>query len=519
MMRWFSAEEIGGKIEAIADQDALFRTYALSLFTLHAVYSADFSPSEEWAKAVVPTDSGRRMLRSLSDVGHQFPQHVELFTLFRTFYHRDLLIDHQSTDTEAVLALLRSIHTARSARWPYVFGNCLYHKFNDTYAGNRTDSLEAADVHALLEGTAQGVFQLGHVVSGPLGFLHSEEERVLPPTLRLPLWHCSDPGCRERHFVRLKQYQNDCTRALTAYYRHMADNWGEPSEWKMSLLLIPGRNRRPDGRRYVDLPAVLGDCLIGSELATLCRRALRSTHNSQLIRSLQEANCVIGNPDALAEALEPEEQHQLLLLLPDKDLVHMIDELVWRGAIAIPASEVRKPKTYVRKLSRDSCSQLSSLGIRSTGHPPVVGLSALVWSTYASLDLIDDLVWRVRGHAGTTLRHSVMEFIRAHGPETAITELILSSRDVTTAIAEALMLAVCPEEPREVTYRRFLWKFGFNPPRYEDDIEVLRKRISHFIGQVLAMSPSPSEDERASVRASGVNLFVSVELLLEDIWS
>lgn len=517
-MKWLSAEETGARIAALTDGERLFSAYALSLFTDRALYCADFVPDEAWADAVVPSSSGRAFLKGVSDAGLQFSRHVELFALFRLFYHRELLIDHGATDTDRIRALLQQAHDAAQARWPYVFGNRLYHKFNDGYDGNRTDSLDATDADQLLENTPQGVFQLGRLLSGPLGFLESSEQRTTPPTLEIPLWHCSDPGCQAPHFVRLEQHKNECTRVKNAFRRHVLDNLGPPSEWHRPILRSYRRDRWPNGRPYSDLPAMLADCLIGSERTALCLRALRSPHNGQLIAALKRADRDTGTPEAVTRALTAEEQHQLLLLLPDRDLVGMIDELVCRKEIRIPPSELRRAKTYAYASSGDGASQLSSLGIRSTGHhPPLIELSASIWNTYESLGLADDLAWRVRGHAGATLRHSVMDLIRAKRPEAAVRELILPSRDVTARIADALTFSVRQEESEERTCNRILWKFGFNSARYEDEYVLLRSRIAQFREQVLQVSSRPSEEERAAVRASGVNLFVSVEEFLDDM--
>ena len=518
IVKWLSAVDVDTKIiNKTTDQEVLFEAYALSLFTDHALYCAEFTPSEAWAEMVVPTDSGREILQALDNAGHRFSRHVQLFTLFRLFYHRDLLIDHHTTDIEGILGLLRSIHAKAQAQWPYVFGNRLYNKFNDTYNKNQTDSLEAKDSHVLLSGTSQGVFQVGNIVSGPLGFLHSEEKRTLPPTLRLPLWHCSDPGCQARHSVRLEQHKNECWQALTTYIRYIVDTWGPPSEWHKPIFFIYRRDRWTNGRPYNDLPAVIGDCLIGPERTTLCLHALRSPHNRQLITALREANRSTGKPEEVASDLTPEEQHQLLLLLPDKDIIHMIDEIVCQREIRIPPSELRLSKTYAYGQSSDFESQFSSLGIRSTKHSALIELSALIWNTYEALRISDELLWRVRGHAGTTLRHSVVDFVRLHGPEAAVRELILPSRDVTKSIAESLTFSVRTNESEDLTCSRLLWKLGFNTARYEDEYVLLRDRIAKFRKQVLQMSPDPSEDERASVRSCGVNLFVSVEQFLENM--
>ena len=360
-------------------------------------------------------------------LGSRFLRPSSALHFFRIFYHRDLLIDYEKIDQCRVKHLLQQIHQSGKGRWLYVFGNSLYHKFNDTYDGNRTDSLDAELSESIVTGTSQGVFQVGNILSGPLGLIQSLEDRTIPPTLRLPLWHCSDTGCQARHFVRIQQHKNHCTACFKAYTRFFLDRFGSPGEWHGPLVWNNRAGKWPNGRPYYDLPAVIGDCILGTERQTLCTRALRSPHNTRLAAIVNETKSFRDRPEKVASYLSPEEQHQLLLVVPDRDLINLIDELVYCREIKIPPSELRRPKTYAYGRSRDTKSELSSLGLRSTGHPPVIELAASIWNTYKRLGAADDLSWRVRGHGGTSIRHSVMDFIRVHGLEATVRELILPS--------------------------------------------------------------------------------------------
>ena len=443
--------------------------------------------------------------------------HLEMFTLFRLFYHTDLLIDYEKIDENSILSLLTEMHTSGQAHWPYVFGNLLYHKFNDRYDGNRTDSLDAESAESLLSGTPQGVFQVGTILSGPLGFISSAEERTISPILRLPLWHCSDTGCKAPHFVKLEVHKSSILHIKTTVVRHILDCFGPPSEWHRSLLRIYRKNKWTNGRPYYDLPAVISDCIIGKEREALFLRVFRSSHNKQISSILKKTKSLIGPPEDIVTKLTQEELHQLLLILPDKDLVNFIDELICNKDIKILPTELRTSVTYSHGLSRDTKSQLSSFGIRSAGHPPIIELAALIWTTYESLGLSEELKWRVRGHTGSTLRHSVIDFIRSHGPQAAVRELILPSRNVTTEIGEYSTFQVWPEEDEINTCNRVLWKLGFNLARYEDEYTILRNRISEFRESVLQLPLTPNEDEKAKIRSVGVNLFVSVEHFLENL--
>lgn len=299
--------------------------------------------------------------------------------------------------------------------------------------------------------------------------------------------------------------------------RSILDSFGRQSEWDYAIEHIYRRDKWPNGRPFVDLPAIIGDCILGKERSSLLLSFFRSSHTSVLSKCLGATGRRIGEPVSMTAALAPEEQHQLLLVLPDRDIVRHIDLMVASKDIKIPPPEVRKTKMYVYRLSRDTGSCLSSLGIRSTSHAPVIELAAAIWSTYESMGLADDLGWRLRSHKGTTPHHSVVDFIRVHGPEQAVKDLVLPSKAVATAVAERLLLQILPGEEDGETARRVLWKFGFAVPRYEESYQLLRNRLQEFHTFVLQLGPDLNETDRARVRSVGVNLFVSIESFLEDL--
>ena len=395
-MTWLSAQELHDSITKLpnTESDQLFRAFALSQFVRNAFYSPDFEPAEDWAEAITLTPSGTELLAELHETGIRYSESVEHFTLLRIFYHHDLFIDHTKLDEQRLRELLRSVHDAGSGRWPYVFGNHLYHKFNDRYAGNRTASLDPAASNLLLAGSSEGVFQIGTLLCGPLGCLESLERRTFGPTLNLLLWHCSDPGCQARHMVTLEPNHNTCTQAVNSFRRHLSDHFGPASEWQKAILTSEVHGRWPNGRPYFDLPAVIGDCIVGAERSAACQIALRSPRFSLLSVVVERAKGIKGGPDQLVAKLSPEEQHQLLLMLPDKELIEIVDALVFQKTIKIPPSELRHPKTYSPGWPKDTKTQLSSLGLRSNGHPPIIELAALIWTAYERLGQTDDLAWR-----------------------------------------------------------------------------------------------------------------------------
>jgi hypothetical protein len=412
------------------------------------------------------------------------------------------------------------MHASNQVQWPYVFGNGLYHKFNDSTHATRTDHLEPEQAAALLDGTPQGVFQIGNLVSGPLGFVRGREERILPPTLNVLLWHCSDPGCRARHLVELRQFNSPFQAGLNAAMRHIVDNFGPPSEWHKPLLYINRIDKWPNGRPFADIPAIIGDCIVGAERTALISRSLRSEHNALLTSVARNAGRDAGRPDELANSFSPEEQHQFLLLLPDETIVRFLDELIACGDISIPPSESRIAKTYKYGVKpRDETSWLSNLGIRSVLHSPVIELADSIWSSYEALKQTDDLRWRLRELEAPTPQHSVMEYIRSQGPQLAVRDLILPSHAVANAVFERTRFSMIEGENEVRMVDRLLWKLGFNLARYEDMYQILRDRIEEFESCVLKLRGELSENDKAAVRSVGVNLFVSVESFLQELVS
>lgn len=513
------AGELSDLTEHMDGKERLFDLYGLSLFCAKAFLANDFQPAPEWCEHIKLTEHGEEYLERFHRSGQTSEPVHEVFVLFQLFFHHNIFIDYSNTDAETVFRLLNEMHRGGQARWPYVFGNKLYHKFNDWETATETEHLDAPEAENLLRNTPQGVFQTGNVVSGPLGFLRGLEQRLLPPTLKVPLWHCSDPGCQARHFARLQAHKSPFQRSKDALTRFILDSFGSPSEWHKPLLSIHRVGRWPNGRPYYDLPALIGDCLVGEDRRQLVLRCILSRHNTFITQSLRQAGKGQSSPVEVTNTLTPEEQHQLLLLLPDHDLVLHIDELVAKRNIRVPPAELRKSKTYAYGPPRDTGSHLSSLGIRSTGHPPVIELAATIWSTYESLGMTDDLSWRLRGHEGTTVHHSVIDFIRVHGPQQAVKELILTSRSGVSAVEKKYNFTIVAGEDESTTVDRLLWKLGFNLARYEDDYRILRNRIQEFQTCLLHLGTELREEDKARVRGIGVNLFVSVESFLEDVVS
>jgi hypothetical protein len=66
---------------------------------------------------------------------------------------------------------------------------------------------------------------------------------------------------------------------------------------------------------------------------------------------------------------------------------------------------------------------------------------------------------------------------------------------------------------------QMLWKLGFNPPQYDDFSQRFTAHLQRFEEAVLSLPDKPTENDRERIRASGVNLFVYVEQMLDMLVS
>ena len=227
--------------------------------------------------------------------------------------------------------------------------------------------MTAEEVAELLTDTPQGVYQVGALLSGPLGLLTSNERRYIPPTARsLPLWHCSDTGCASIHHVNLQKPQIPVEEAFTRLDTTATRHLGPASEWGIVLRSLIPKNDGLREHEYFDMPALIGDAVVGNDRVALLEAALNSS-DSAFLRSVigaspRSKNLASGSAAQVASRLSEATQLQLLLLLSDRTLVSLIDECVRCETIKVPPNELRKANFSPPTLSAfDSPSQLSFL--------------------------------------------------------------------------------------------------------------------------------------------------------------
>ena len=516
---WRSASEIKNKIETDGNGEKLALAYALSRFAESARLPEGYTAAPDWDRLVMLSDAGAEYIKLVPEITESYAIEEIKMAAFCSFYHHDLLIDLKKTDTEGILKMLNSELSTHRVRWPLIQGRLLYDKFNDTVSNDRIDYLAPNEVFPFLHGTPQGIFHMAQIVSGPLGFLPARQKRFHFPRHGAELWHCSDAGCRSVHFVRFLQPDV----ALIQIRRRLKERaefvLGPPSEWTKVLGDIAAG---PPGfllRLYYDVVSIAAECIFDEDRTSLVERSLRgdaAPAMRQVMSNVRGAEAVAGSPRMIAERFSPYEQLQLLFTLTDEELVKLIDQAVFQQAIVIPANEERTPNLRPpRRYFTEIPSLLSSLGLRELVDEPIASLCAMLYTAYTKTANVAELDWRIRNMGGAPTEEALLRYLRDASPATAITELVLSSEPITTFIIEQLQYTGSLQSNDLVSH--ILWKVGFEVPRYGETYRRVRNRLRTFKDTILQIGTIRSEDDREKIRSAGVNLFVSIEQVLEEL--
>ncbi len=505
---------------ASLDTARIKTAYALSNFVSAARLPPDYIVAPIWEQLVRPSTAGKRQVTLLDDSSTYVvaEQHLALLC---TFYHHELLIDLDAFDIEGVSSVISEEASRLRIRWPYIWGRQLYDKFNLVASPQHIDHLPSDGVFPLLDETPQGVFQIGEYVSGPLGLLKARQLRRFPPRRRAGLWHCSDPGCRALHNVDLLQPEIGLIQLRRKLAQAARETLGLPSGWARLLGHLVEGPVGPKMRSYYDVPVLVAECILSEDRSTLVERALRGSYAGyfrDLIRVARGSDALAGAPRSIAERLNPEEQLQLLFCLQDDELVKLIDQCVFDRNIVIPANEERRPKLNPpKRYFIEAPSSLSSLGLREVISGQLASLCRLIWEAYNRSSTVSELDWRVKNIEGVPTQQALLRYLHVTSPGDAIKELILSSGPITSYAVNELQYS--GDLHSADTISRILWKLGFEVARFSETYKRVRARLQSFTEVVLQVEKIRTEDDREKIRSAGVNLFVSIEQILEELVS
>lgn len=496
--------------------------FAFHSFLLGMSLSKGAQLNPDFTKVVCISDYGKRLLSSFNTSLYSDVDIAIACAL--VFYHHDFLIDVGKSNATEAMSMFGNAMSGGSIRLADRFGRMLYDKFNALPKKGRAEYLDAAEVDHLLEGTEQGNYQVEVWASGPFGILRSSESRYLPPVPDVPLWHCSDPGCQSLHDVTLLNHAHPIYAIVQKISNAATAQQGPKSDWESALKGLLRKEAPLQGKPYHDLAALIADALSPNELSALFTDALKGKAGDLIRGRLKQlsigADLARGSPDAIAASLSSNQKKQLLMVCNDAELVQLLDRAVLQRRIKVPATETRTSNIRPPRLSRhDLRSRLSSLGVRSDRSNPSLFLSASIWTEYQRADQLAELVWRCQMGSATPMPGLPLEYIKVHGPRQAVRNLVLSSRPIALALADKLKLELFENEQEESVVDRFLWKLGFNFARYDQKYNRIRSQLQQLREEAIRAPARLGADDRDAIRSKGVNLFVSMENLVEELVS
>ncbi|MGE5109677.1 MAG: hypothetical protein ACM3JB_02385 [Acidobacteriaceae bacterium] len=506
-------EELRGEYSDPNLRQAIGDLYALSCLYRRAVRTEGFQPSEKLCEAISLTEAGQRLYDHLpQSLG---PERLK-FAVFLIFAHDHLYLDLNKSDVPTIHSCLDEDIKAKTLKFPWIFDHLLYDHAAE-WGDQRPDTLTTEQTKKLLSLSPPGVFQLSKVVVGPYGALASTESRSLAPTRELLLWHCADSMCGAVHTGTLQQFDKDVYDACSTAEKQL-ENKIPPSSWGQFASRIITRDHYYTDYSLVNLPGLLGNAFSESELQEIVRATIDA--EPALMRPRIESLGLRGTSRNIVERLSKPELLQILLLAPDRTIVAVLDDLIASQTIVIPAMEVRIAKAVPTVGSFTECScQCSDMGIRVAGRSNTASPSArlkhllmLIFSSNQEL-----LAFRLRKVNGATLGQKLEQYIADHGPREIIKELILLTPEIVRAACDHIgaphLKKFVLEDDEQLT-DQLMWKIGFSRRRYSSPIESFYKRLRVFRKTAMENECS-TEDARGVIRSAGVNLFVSLEEILD----
>jgi len=506
---------ITGEDLAAQHTDPEWRNQFLTLVNVvtllrNSVIPANYKIPDILNKAFALTEAGTR-LQSVLTTKHDVPPKEARLMCLLEIAADDLLVSLEKTDFESLIHEISTQVRDGVLRYPNIFGGDLYRRAAELFP-DRRERLSSDETRELLDGTPQGVFQVGPIVVGPLGAMISEQRRWLPPDLRVPLQHCADLTCRRVHATHLS---TDYDAPINQHFPKMTKVIERRDVVRGAWTEFTGILSEAEDLPYDDLNMTgfcfaLGDCFTEGELAQIADR-LDVTHDAPLA-GLDRATLM-----------------QLLWLRSDVELAQAVDALVHTGDVRIPKSEVRRPRLAAIQVgSYGLRTEIGHRGVRQKPESPGIPhlrLSRLIAHLYdrSEPEGLADLSWHMRSVDGATLDDRLEEYLRLTSPAQVVSELVLSRRGhVERALAEmridkseVRLGDLGPADSDEDIVQTLLWKLGFEPEisgSVSADFTENGARMSRAIREAQASAIVDVE----SIREAGRRLFISLEGVLED---
>lgn len=496
--------------------------FSLRMFFIGGLHFERLNYPDDLEEALPLTPRGQEafdiLSQFLSDVA---PEELRFIT-FLLFSHGEPLIDFTRAQIGQIESFLDESVRNMTIRFPYLYGKLLYDRaFDLFYHPHKLDGVATAK---LLDSTPQGVCQYGLYIAGDAGLLMSSEPRYIAPQTEIPLWHCKNLMCGYFHSTTLtepyKTLRGSLNLARTILNKKL-ESVNVPLADYMDALR--GYRRYYDDFWPADLCAFLGNAFSNHERASIAsgvldkhRKTIRNkeiNRNAILPKTVLASNGKVNHLGSTAL--------QLALLATDDNVIACVDELVLGKVIQIPETEIRTSKATPPKTWQSVRCECSDLGFRLHGaHSqliPLARLKRLVLALKSGKDS-GTLLWILRKVPGKSVGEKLENFIISHDPIKVIETFVLENPESVTTTLHHLHAnhIILPEgDAQEKKFLEIiLWKLGFPKTTFRSPVESFRNRLSLF-RESAAATFGNEEQWKAQVRSVGVNLFVSLEEVLD----
>ncbi|GAB3068478.1 hypothetical protein [Micromonospora schwarzwaldensis] len=477
--------------------------------------------SREMYETVKLSALGERVTDNFVKKNIKYPE--ARFICYLHMFHSDLLIDAIGSDVPALVEIVSRQIRERELLFPYVYGRTLYDKINSMPFGANRTVLTAEESLEVLEGTPQGVFQMGRFITGPFGLIETSHRRVLPPDRSIP-FHCSDARCTSTHYRSLVSDQaaqiNESRSIAEKIFDKETKNRCDWKEFFNRIDLTPQNV-------YDDLSGdcvayLIGDSLTIEEMRRLLEWLLDNTKNS--VRQAASAVGIKGGPAARMVAdLNVAELLQLTLTASNQAIFAALDSLVMDGTIPVPLGEVRRPVVNEDEEmgAYDLQPELGRFGvrIRSSSLPlALMRLRRLVGQMYRMDDEGDrtDLEWQLRSEEGPSLEAKIEHYLQRGEPREVVSSLLLARRSNFIVAASKLSLAEEILSTDEERVNAVMWKLGFSVEDLLDphkEFWLLHERLTQAVRQA---PPTMTSRDIDRIRGNTGSYFPQLESVLRE---
>ncbi len=516
-----SLDEIVRKYDRPAWREAYLEVVDIVTLLRNCIIGPLFKAPLELTDPIKLTPHGEKVFRSLTHPRREdkVPTRVARLMCLLEIADTDLLVDVEGMDRENLVGGLSKLIVNGDIRYPFIFGGHIYRAAAEQIPDRRFQ-LNYKETTALIDGLPCGVFQVGRFVTGPKGILRAAEARWVPPTLRVPLQHCSSVTCRHPHTTRLStSYEAEVNVHLPKIAKEIRDE-AAARIWAEFLNLIVEDTESDVGDKDMgSVLSVVGDCLEIRELAQLAEDL-----------EIDADSSISGKPEAWKRAHLLQE----LWCRPSRDVVKGIDSLVANGIrgetpnIKVPSGEVRRsPLVEIHTGPHELRAELGEYGVRflaSSREFPIRRLRRLVNRLYelGSESERHELAWQLRHVDGQDLADQLDDFLLQSTPYEVVQTLVLARHaNLDKALSELHislsrdLLAGSEQSMDHEVVSLILWKLGFRPD--------LRPSVSREFWQAHARALDSLREAKASsllnvstIRGDFAEVFVQLEGVLAD---